>query len=198
MFGAVSAMPTVASPLGGVAFDSTAGDQLEREQSAYLRQMPDFTLAFWWCPSGLAGGHAAAIRGISQTSVSLGYSTESDPLKLLVGDGGEVEVADHVEGDWYLLAWRADSAALTQKITLTRLRDGAVFEGQCGEGVGVLNGEADYFFEGMLAAVCFGSSWHWSVLGRGYYDRMGIWNRALTEDNLADLFNLGLGWMPGS
>ena len=52
------------------------------------------------------------------------------------------------------------------------------------------------FWGGMLATLVFGSSWHWNVQGYAFYDRMAVWSRVLTDDEILQLFNSGLGWQP--
>jgi hypothetical protein len=65
------------------------------------------------------------------------------------------------------------------------------------EGSAVLTDSDDYFQEGIWGVLAFGSSFHWGFQGYGYYDRMGMWDRALSDEEVLDLFNNGLGWQPG-
>ena len=80
---------------------------------------------------------------------------------------------------------------------LVRLRDEAQFSGSSVLAGTALSGSDNYLNEGMLATLVLGSSWHWNVAGFGFYDRLAMWNRVLTNDEILDLVNSGLGWQPG-
>jgi hypothetical protein len=190
-----SAMLTVSSPLGGVAFDSSFGDRLTRNWSEDLRRDLDGTMAFWFCPLAEASGVVSSLRGVYNYSVLGNYSCWQPDFNY--GDNNEVSIGDHVDGDWYLVVLRSDTLLGVYKVDLVRLRDEAQFSGSSPLAGTALSGASDYLNEGMLATLVLGSSWHWNVPGFGFYDRLGMWNRVLTDDEILDLFNNGLGWQPG-
>ena len=201
-YGLPQVVSVVASPLGGWAFDATLGDHLGRAMSDDLRRCPDVTMAYWVCPADGTSGVLSALRGIFGVSLSGNYSCVEPDLSF--GDTTPVEVADHQDGDWYLLVIRRDDLADEYKKDLVRLRDRAQFSTEttlAGEGSAVLTGSDDYFQEGIWGVVAFGSSFHWvgagPVQGYGYFDRMALWDRALSDEEVLDLFNNGLGWQPG-
>ena len=192
----------VASPLGGWAFDSTLGDHLARAMSDDLRRCPDVTMAYWVCPAEGTSGVLAALRGIFDVGMGGDYWCAEPNLSF--GATAPVNLTDHQDGDWYLVVLRRDELADEYKKDLVRLRDGAQFSTEttlAGEGSAVLTGSDDYFQEGIWGVVAFGSSFHWvgagPVQGYGYFDRMALWDRALSDEEVLDLFNNGLGWQPG-
>lgn len=189
-----TAMPTVMSPLGGVAFDSTFGDRLARNWSEDLRRDMDGTMAYWLCPMAYSSGVLSSVRGVYDYTFLGNYNCS--PPDLSVGDFGELSIADHEEEDWYLVVLRSDTLEDEYKVDLVRLRDEAQFSGSSSLSGTALGAGSDYLNEGMLATLVFGSSWHWGVQGYGFYDRMGVWDRVLTDDEILDLFNSGLGWQP--
>jgi hypothetical protein len=42
-----------------------------------------------------------------------------------------------------------------------------------------------------------GWQWWWGTGASAQYDRIGVWNRVLTSDELEKLYGVGLGWTPG-
>jgi len=194
-YGKPTTMPTVSSPLGGVAFDSTLGDILARSWSEDLRRDLDGTMAYWVCPMSYSDGVLSSVRGVYEWTF-LGYY-DCSPPNLAIGDFGELSLADHEDEDWYLVVLRSDTLADEYKVDLVRLRDAARFAGSTTLSGTALGAGSHYLNEGMQATLVFGSSWHWGVPGYGFYDRMGIWDRVLTEEEILDLFNSGLGWQPG-
>jgi hypothetical protein len=193
-YGKPVTMPTMMSPLGGAAFDSTFGDKLTRNWSEDLRRSVDATLAYWVCPLAESSGVLASVRGVSTYTFLGNYNCA--PPDLSVGDFGEVSLADHQAEDWYLVVLRSDTLESLYKVDLVRLRDGAQFSGASALSGTALSAGSDYLNEGLQATLAFGSSWHWGVQGYGFYDRMGVWNRVLTDEEIMDLFNSGLGWQP--
>jgi len=192
-----AAMVTEASPLGGVAFDTSTGYQWVRECGDDVARLTDCTTAFWFCPTGVSG-IPWSVRGITQVMFSGGIEGDEEiPAEITIGGNGEIAITDHVPGDWYLIVNRNDTLEGLQKLTAYRLRDSARFDGATDAMGTSLTTGSDYFLEGMLAAVSLGSSWHWNVQGYGYFDRLGIWDRALTSEEIEGLFNFGLGWEPG-
>lgn len=189
-----TAMPTVLSPLGGAAFDSTFGDRLTRNWSEDLRRSVDATMAYWVCPQSEAGGVMSSLRGVYELSFPGNYWCA--PPDFTLGDDDEVMISDHVDGDWYLMVHRTDPLEDLYKMDLVRLRDSAQFSASRELPYTALTGASHYLNEGLLATLVFGSSWHWGVQGYGYYDRMALWSRALTDDEVLELFNSGLGWQP--
>jgi len=190
--------PTVASPFGGRAFDSNLGDALARVMSDDLRRSVDGTLAYWVCPNENIGV-LHAVRGTFAETFGTGYAGVSGTdFGVNNGNGSpySVTATAHVAGDWYLLVQRNDFLSDSFKMDLLRERDGAHFSIAADYQALPLNSGDDYWQNGIFGVLVFGSSWHWGVPGYGYYDRMGVWNRALTNDEILDLFNNGLGWQP--
>ena len=188
----------VASPLGGWAFDATLGDHLARALSDDLRRPVDATMAYWVCPANATNGVLSAVRGIFTENMGGDYTCAGSNLTF--GDAAPVTITDHQAGDWYLVVLRRDDLADAYRQDLLRLRDGMPFgtvTTLAGAGSTVLSAASDYFSEGIWGVVAFGSSWHWGLQGYAYFDRMGMWERALEDDEVLDLFNNGLGWQPG-
>jgi len=192
---APSTMPTVLSPLGGWAFDSTTGHQLCREMCDGLRRMPEATMAYWLCPADGSGGVLSSLRGVFLLSFGGNYSCSVPDF--VFAEAGEASVADHQDGDWYLVVLRNDPLEELCKVDLVRLRDEAQFSASATLNAAALTVDDDFFYDGLLAVLVLGCSWHWGVQGYGYYDRLGVWDRALTDEEILDLFNSGLGWVPG-
>jgi hypothetical protein len=188
-------MPTVFSPLGGEAFDSTFGHVLTRNWSEDLRRDLDGTMAFWFCPMEESSGVVSSLRGVYDWTFLGNYNCLSPGFNL--GDNDEISIGDHVDGDWYLIVLRSDTLLDEYKVDLVRLRDEAQFAGSSALAGTALSGSDNYFNEGMQATLVLGSSWHWGVPGFGFYDRLALWNRVLTDDEILDLFSSGLGWQPG-
>jgi len=194
---APTVMPTVASPFGGVALNSSVGDRLVRGLSDDLRRSLDGTFAFWFCPVAETEGSVGSIRGVYSGSYFGNYSCY--PPNLTFGDNGEIVVPNHVDGDWYLAVMRHDTLTASHSVDLLRERDGASFSASVADltYIAALDAEADYLVEGLWALASVGDSGHWPFPGYGYFDLIGIWNRALTNDEVLALFNNGLGWQPG-
>jgi hypothetical protein len=137
----------------------------------------------------------SSLRGIFTGAFGGNYNCSAPTFS--VGDGGEVSVEDHLDGDWYLVVLRSDPLDDLYKVDLVRLRDEAQFSGSSVLASAALSGADDYLTEGVVATLVLGSSWHWNLPGYGFYDRLGMWSRALLDDEILDLFNSGLGWSPG-
>ena len=189
-------MPTVPSPLGGRAFDSTAGSQMVRHLSDDARRLSDSTIAFWFCPENHSNGIAWTVRGVSGPNCSGTYSCNV-PFLDFQGDA-PMTFGDHTDGDWYLIVERADFLEQKSKLTAMRMGGEVVLASVADLQSYPLTEGDDYFTEGIQGLICLGSSFHWSVQGYGYFDRLGLWDRCLSEEEIVDLFNLGLGWTPGS
>jgi hypothetical protein len=180
---------------GGTAF-STVDDltQLIREICDDLRRSVTGTLAFWVCP--LADGSIAALSGDALTSFRIPCSAAGSGLAF--GDSGQVFIDGHESGDWYLLVLRNDEAAGTLTIDVIRQRDGVQVSanGALPAYCGPLTGADDYLAEGLGATLSIGGPWFTDVGVPGYFDRIGLWNRRLTEAEVLELFNDGAGWLP--
>jgi hypothetical protein len=196
-------IPVVMSPFGGDAFDASAGANLTRLLSDDLRRLVDCTLAYWVCPLG-SGGVLATVRGIY--GANLGGDFADSAGSLIFGDTyywlATVTATDDIEGDWYLAVVRCDSLNDAFKLDLWRLRGEThyTYVGALSTGapVNVLDANSDYWLEGLLGVLSVGGSFHWGSPGYGYYDRIGLWNRALTDEEVGNLYNSGLGWAPGN
>jgi len=190
--------PTVASLFGGVAFDSNFGEALARVMSDDLRRTVDGTFAYWVCPNENIGV-LHGVRGTFAETFGTGYAgvTGTD-FSVSNGNGSpdSVTATGHEAGDWYLLVQRNDFLTDSFKMDLLRARDGAQFSISANYQALPLTSGDDYWGNGIFGVLCFGSSWHWGVPGYAYYDRMGLWDRALTDTEVLDLFNNGLGWQP--
>lgn len=191
------AVSVVASPLGGWAFDATLGDKLVRALSDDLRRNVDGTMTYWMCPDANTSGVLSSLRGIFTGNMGGNYTCAAPDVSF--GDTALVNVPDHQDGDWYLVVIRRDDLADAYQKDLVRLRDGAQFatvDTLEGANSTVLTDAEDYFLEGIWGVLVFGSSFHWSQQGYAYYDRLAMWDRALSNDEVLDLFNNGLGWQP--
>lgn len=189
-------LDTVLSPFGGLAFSSMNGDKLVRVLSDDLRRSLDGTFAFWFCPAAESSGALGAIRGVYSGSYFGNYSCS--PPALDFGNSGEIGVLNHQDGDWYLAVVRHDTLTASHTLDLLRERDNARFSASVADltYIAGLDSESDYLNEGLWALAAVGDSGHWGIHGYAYFDRIGIWNRALTEEEVLDLFNSGLAWQP--
>jgi hypothetical protein len=193
------AMTTVSGVGGGLALDSTLGDKLVRLMSHDLRAQPEGTFAFWFCPTDNNGwGVIATLRGVYDVNYLGDYSF--DGTSLFVGDlytaTGGATATGHQVGDWYLVVLRRDAVAALSKVDLVRQRDGVQFSAAVPLFGKHLEAGDDYISEGIQGVACFGGSYHWGTPSYGYYDRMGVWNRSISDEEVEELFNVGLGWAP--
>jgi len=195
LFSSPPAITTAPSLFGGVAFDSTYGDRLVRVMSDDLRRAPDATLAYWVSPTVETGYNVLhSVRGSATGSFGGNYSVGTEFS--VAGVAGSAIATGHVEGDWYLLVMRNDSLGGDHHIDLIRERDGAHFTHSESLTATPLSDADDFLLEGVWGVLVFANSWHYEVPGYALYDRMGIWDRALTNEEVLDLFNNGLGWTP--
>jgi hypothetical protein len=181
---------------GGAAFDSTLGDKLFRVMSDDLRRSLDGTLAHWVSPADASGGVLSTIRGGSEGKFFGSYNCVGSDFDF--GDGTEIQITDHEFGDWYLVVMRNDTLTESFLIDLFRERDGARFSAPVASlaPYSAISPADDYYSEGLWSLLGVGDSGHWAVHGYGYFDRIGVWNRALDEGEVLALFNNGLGWLP--
>ena len=194
-------MPVVVGPLGDeAAFDSTLGNQLVHGHADDEMRLAAWTLAFWVRPSEVGGGALVALRGVTQAPLNMSVGLDTEAGTVAMGDGGELAFTGHVPGsDWYFVVVRNDAATATMNMKAWRQRDGATATNENTEaGDYRLTAESDYFLEALHGGVSFGSSWMWSSDSRAAFCRMGLWSRALSDDEVESLWNLGLGWRPGS
>ena len=63
--------------------------------------------------------------------------------------------------------------------------------------VHVLGEADDYMSFGLGTTFGIGSSVYYWVLGYGFFDLIGVWDRCLRDEEVERLFNNGLGWTPG-
>jgi hypothetical protein len=193
----------VMSPLGGSAFDVSDGGQMVRMMVDDLRRSLDGTMAYWYCPTNewvcsMWIGGAYKLNGVMHCSMSV------LPEVSFAGFTAQTGFSDSVAGDWYLIVQRSDTLVDTSTLDVFRLRDGAHIKadnmlvmtdgGGCST-VPLLDTD-DFFADGMGSFASFGGGYCWWQAGAGYCDRIGLWNRPLTDAEVEDLFNCGLGWTP--
>jgi hypothetical protein len=194
-WGEPEVMATAPSLFGGAAFDSTAnGKVLVRLMSDDLRRLRNGTLAMWVQPAFETSGVLHSVRGSAAGNYGGNYT--ADTVFTVAGTSGDATLTGHVDGDWYLLVQRYDELEDFCRVELWRERDLAHAVFTEAWSVGPLDAESDYILEGIHGALALGSSWHYGVPGYARYDRLGLWNRALTDGEVLELFNGGLGWTP--
>jgi hypothetical protein len=186
-------MATVPWP-GGLAFDAASGTQLARGLCDDLRRDINATLAFWICPTD--EGTVAAITGTNKTTFRLHCGSSGSGFEF--GDAGELFVDGHQAGDWYLVVMRNDTGANTLTMDALRQRDLAHGSATMPTPVyyGPLTGVDDYLQDGVASAFSIGGPWFSDVAVAAQFDRVGVWDRALTHDEVLQLFNGGAGWLP--
>ena len=203
--GAGGTPATVTSPLGGLAFDLTNGDLLTRQMfDDPIRRSMDVTIAYWVCPA-LNGYYSTMFCGGSWTVQFFCEHPDSNlPDMTFNGYNFYDSMPDCQADDWFLVVQRGDTfnATLTQDVF--RLRDGQQQthvaplwdEGYAGP-VAPLNAPVDrYFADGLMSALSFGCGFWWGNAGAAYVDRCATWSRPLTDTEVLNLFNNGLGWSP--
>ncbi len=193
-FYAPSAMQTVSSPLGGLAYDSAGQKFLSRLMSQDLRRDMEGTLAFWMCPAPGGAGGPAGLRGKNKVGHVSFY--ESAGTELYFGFNYEITITPAEPDDWYLVVLRNDKINARYRMDLIRLRDGAHFGANAFEmfGFGDLTESLDFLEEGIWAALwCAGVD---DPSADVALDRIGVWTRSITDDEVESLFNCGLGWQP--
>jgi hypothetical protein len=180
---------------GGTAFNAGADrTQLVRGISEDLRRDLDGTLAFWICP--MDEGRVAAVSGYSKASFRLRGGSSGSGFEF--GDSGNVFVDGHQPGDWYLLVMRNNTGANTLTIDALRQRDlvqvsaTQVLPDYCS----TLALADNYMDEGVGSALSIGGPWFSDASVPAYFDRIGLWNRPLTNEEVLELFNNGTGWLP--
>ncbi len=180
---------------GGTAFDSGASStQLVRAISEDLRRSLDGTLAFWMCPN--QEGRVAVVSGVNKSSFRLYCAGAGSGVEF--GDSGNVFVDGHQAGDWYLVVMRNDTGSNTLTIDALRQRDLVQVSATLGLPVycGALGAGDNYLEEGVGAALSIGGPWFTDIGIPAYFDRIGLWNRPLTNAEVLELFNNGNGWLP--
>ena len=186
------AMSTVASPLGGVAFDGTGGQKLTRIMSDDLRRLTAATVATWACPSE-TDGMLLTLQGINNAVFQIDYGSYVPTFAIL---NGMIELDDMEEGDWYFIAVRIDPSVNQVKLDVFRLRDGNHVTGSDSLWYHPLTSGDNYINEGILGVFGVNGSFHHNYGEHGYFDRIGLWNRALRDDEVLQLYNDGAGWRP--
>ncbi|MEI6197588.1 MAG: hypothetical protein WCS42_25015 [Verrucomicrobiota bacterium] len=186
-----------ASPLGGYAFDATFSTSLTRALCDDLRRSVTGTLAFWVnCDMGGYEPVVAAVRGVFATNFQVAVSEDS-----FKGNNSFYCALDDCQmGDWYLVVLRNDEIYDTTRLDIARLRDGTWYSSQnalsSAYETSALTGDSNYLEEAIWGVLTFGGAWHWGSYYPSLFDRMGIWNRPLTDFEVQQLFNQGLGWQP--
>jgi hypothetical protein len=88
------------------------------------------------------------------------------------------------------------------RVTVRRLRDGSSTSATETDDLGgyfaPATGDSDTWYE--LCGAMWGLGgwmWWWGTGASAQYDRVGVWNRVLTSEELEELYGVGLGWTPG-
>jgi hypothetical protein len=194
--GAPTLMPTVMG-LFGPAFASNGTDVLCRVLSVDIGGHALGTLAYWVCPAAETVGVLDSLRTAEAGKFGGNYTCAGGTFR--VGDSSAAEAIGHQDGDWYLVVMRNEPLLQEQRIELFRERDGQHFWASQSFGVtGARDLEVgdDYLANGLGQVLVIGGSYYYWVMGSGYFDRIGVWERYLADDELANLFNNGLGWAP--
>jgi hypothetical protein len=196
---------TVASPLGGNAFDLTGGGHLVRQLADdALSRSNDISIAFWVCPNfshscSMWLGGSWTWHFFSEQGVGGAPSTLPD-----VDFNGVAGLSDLMgncqSGDWYLVVQRGNTVADTLTQDVWRLRDGhhqRVVATLSACSTNPLGGPSENYVENeMHRILAFGSGYWWGNAGASYVDRMGTWTRTLTDEEVSRLWNFGFGWEP--
>jgi hypothetical protein len=115
-------------------------------------------------------------------------------------DGAWVTLEEPQWDDWVLVVHRTDPVEDRLTVDLFRQRDGAHLSEWCElswlSWQDVLTPASDYFLGGYLAVQVVGGSYWWTRYGSARFDRIGFWRRALSDVEVEELFNYGLGWRP--
>ena len=193
------------SPLGGWCFDSELQELVDRLRPDMVVR-PTVTMSFWFCPQDEQSTHAAGMRGIYGSSrMHLGFETvESSSLFTMTFGSASIDFNDHAAGDWYLVVASIDDAKadgwLTQ-LTVQRLRDGATRSATgatdpFGGFLAAATASSNVWDELAASAWGVGGAMHWGYHCAALYDRIGVWNRVLSAEEVDALYGVGLGWSP--
>jgi len=198
---------TITSPLGGLAFDLSNGDMLARQMADDpISRSMDITIAYWVCPAYT--GHTSMWLGGSWTWQLIGeqfdryqWQTTPPPDVNFIGvEGLDDTMANCQYGDWFLVVQRGNTVADTLTQDVYRLRDGhhqRVVATLSACSINPLTAApANYFADGLMRVMAFGCGFWWGNAGASQVDRCATWSRPLTDTEVLNLFNSGLGWEP--
>jgi hypothetical protein len=196
---AVESVPVVSSGLGGWAFDSSAGRLLARVGDDELMRDLEGTTAYWVAPDLYSGEQLSRVGSVMSVEGEVYYMAESWGIGVW-DDGAWVTLEEPQWDDWVLVVHRTDPVEDRLTVDLFRQRDGAHLSEWCElswlSWQDVLTPASDYFLGGYLAVQVVGGSYWWTRYGSARFDRIGFWRRALSDVEVEELFNYGLGWRP--
>jgi hypothetical protein len=202
---ATSTVDTVASPLGGLALDTTTKAAWSVAKVG-LGMNETVTVAYWLKPGVSGSASMSGLRGVTDALRHMLYaSNDGQGVVNFTPDGSEAGILwEDDQADWYLVTVTVDNSLAAEwvvRMTMQRLRDGAAQTrtwavDPTGGAYQTLDEGFDDWWSGMSMLFGIGGIIYWNGFGAGYFDRIGVWNRALSLEEIDTLYGAGLGWLP--